>query len=90
MAWRGASASTWLRVGWFPSTLAWFEQSWASSFLFHACAQWGPPFVWRTGFVSLENGKWLFVTQKFALHSTAQRKFKGHGLVVYGGGSGQS
>ena len=30
MAWKGASASTWLRVGWFPSTLVWFEQSWAS------------------------------------------------------------
>ena len=30
MAWSGASASTWLRVGWFPSTLVWFEQSWAS------------------------------------------------------------
>ena len=41
MAWRGASASTWLRVGWFPSTLAWFEQSWASKPAAKACmAAW--------------------------------------------------
>ena len=30
MAWRGGSASTWLRAGWFPSTLVWLEPSWAS------------------------------------------------------------
>ena len=41
MAWRGASASTWLRVGWFPSTLVWFEQSWASKLAAKACmAAW--------------------------------------------------
>ena len=41
MPWRGASASTWLRVGWFPSTLVWFEQSWASKLAAKACmAAW--------------------------------------------------
>ena len=41
MAWRGASASTWLRVGWFPSTLVWFEHSWASKLAAQACmAAW--------------------------------------------------
>ena len=27
VAWKGALASTWLRTGWVPSTLAWLEQS---------------------------------------------------------------
>ena len=41
MAWRGASASTWLREDWFPSTSVWLEQSWASKLAAKACmAAW--------------------------------------------------